>query len=120
MRSLAVIGMMFASLPVSAGADNSAAAPPTGNFIGEIRYETTPGKPMELAKQGEPAERVTARREGARYVLAVARNVGKTFEEGRGTVTEAEWRALETLITKGVRLFELQLLHRHAGGQDCQ
>jgi hypothetical protein len=78
-----------------------AMAPPTGNFVGEIRYETTPGKPMQLAEQGLPAERIIARREGNKYTLQVMRNVGTKLEEATATITEAEWHTLEDAINKG-------------------
>jgi hypothetical protein len=78
-----------------------AMAPPTGNFVGEIRYETTPGKPMQLAQPGLPAERIVARREGAKYTLQVMRNVGTKLEEATAAISEAEWHTLEDAINKG-------------------
>jgi hypothetical protein len=61
-----------------------------------VRFDVTPGKPMELARAGEPAERITVERDGARVVMTVARNVGKKWESGRASLSDGEWRSIET------------------------
>ncbi|HZS36181.1 MAG TPA: hypothetical protein VFF06_05115 [Polyangia bacterium] len=95
------IGIAVAALgawwPLGAAGDDSV-PPARAGAIAELRYDTTPGKPMELAREGEPAERIVARRDGGRFVLEVARNVGKQYETGRAALTEAEWRALEKVV----------------------
>ncbi len=99
MRLIGLLVVLAAIVvPRAAVSDSSVSSARAAAALGELRYEVTPGKPMQLARAGEPAERVTAQRTGARFTLIVARNVGTDFEEARAALTADEWRALEALV----------------------
>ncbi len=82
----------------SDGRSDTSTATPRAGAISEIRFWTTPGKPMPPTSRPDPAERVVARREGGRFTLIVSRNVGEPYVEARAELGEAEWRRLLDLV----------------------
>jgi hypothetical protein len=68
--------------------------------VTEIGVGVTPGKPMELARPGEAAETVVARKVGTRFVLEVSRNVAPDHQDGKADLTAAEWRALTAIVAQ--------------------
>jgi hypothetical protein len=93
MRGL--LTLFCALVPLCALADESV---PRGAQV--IAFETTPGKPMELAIRGEPAEKIVVRRQGTSVTLTIARNVGEEYESTSTGLVEADWRPLEALARK--------------------
>lgn len=91
------VGLAVACVSLAAWSDNSAPGARAGT-VGELRFWTSPGKPMQLGRRGEPAERITARKDGGRATLTVMRNVGDEYEEASAPLSDGEWRALEAAV----------------------
>ncbi len=87
------------ALLAQARGDESTPAPRAG-ALDTLDMGVTPGKPMELARDGEPAERIIARREAGRAWIIVARNVGKQYEREAAPLDDAEWRALLDTVAR--------------------
>jgi hypothetical protein len=94
-RTIVVVAVV--ALSTAAFADTSA-SPPARATVERVRFETTPGKPMQLAVPDEPAERIEVWREGGKNMIQVTRNVGKERVEGRAQLDDADWKQIEAVI----------------------
>lgn len=93
--AVAVLALL-ALLESSASAQDAAGVGSAA--VTAVRVYTTPGKPMELVADG-PAEEVTLRADGGKYLLVGHRNV-KGFDTTEETVelTREEWEEVVAVV----------------------
>ncbi|MFA5270911.1 MAG: hypothetical protein WC412_01050 [Candidatus Omnitrophota bacterium] len=67
--------------------------------IVEVSVQSTPGKPMDLAEAGKPAEQIIIRKEHDQFSLIVSRNVD-CYVEKRINISLSEWQTAMNIIDK--------------------
>lgn len=90
--------LALVALAGSAAADSSPPVAASGDSLAEVSFETTPGKPMQLPRPGEPAEKIVARRDARGATISVTRNVAAKYESHSARLSPEEWAAIERVV----------------------